>query len=127
MALEKKIVLVIDDEEDFCGLVKRNLEASGGFQVAVCSDSAAAYQRAKQLKPDIILLDVMMPKISGPEIAEQLRASEETKRIPLVFVSAIVATQAETAQRRNRIGGEYMVAKPVSSEELIRLIRTITA
>ena len=92
--------------------------------MAVCSDATTATKRTKQLQPDVILLDVIMPNLSGPEIAEQIRASEETKHIPIVFLTAIAATH-EIGQRNNRVGGEYVMAKPVATDELIRFIRTV--
>lgn len=126
MLPQKKAVLVIDDEQDFCALIKKNLEVSGAFEVTVCTDGTTAVQRAKQLQPNIILLDVIMPELSGPEIAEQIRASQETKHIPILFLTAIAETH-ETGQQNNRIGGEYVLAKPVSAAELIRMINLVTA
>ena len=121
-----KKILIVDDEADFCFFIKQNLEASGDFKVLVCSDSAVAVSRVKEHHPDLILLDVLMPGKSGPEIAEELKGSQETQAIPLVFLTAVV-TGEETADRKNRVGGQYMIAKPVQIKELIRVIEVALA
>ena len=116
-----KKVLLIDDEIDFSEGVKKNLEATGELEVSICSDSAVAVQAAKEVRPDVILLDILMPGMSGPEIAGQLRGSRETKAIPIIFLTAMV-TEEEATQKKNGIGGELFVAKPVETDELMRVI-----
>ncbi len=116
-----KNILVIDDQPDTCDFVKRNLEAIGDFRVWVCCDGREALQDAKRLQPDLILLDLLMSGISGPEIAEQLTADLCTQAIPLVFLSAVVSGR-ELRERNNFIGGHYMVSEPVYLSELIPVI-----
>ncbi len=120
-----KKILLVDDESHFCFFLKKNLEAAGDFEVVVCSDSPTALKQAKQIRPDLILLDILMPGMTGVDIAEQLKNSPETARIPVVFLTALT-TKEETAERRNLVGGMYMVAKPVNMDELIHVIQTTT-
>jgi CheY-like chemotaxis protein len=115
-----KRILLIDDEKDFCFFTKSNLEATGNFIVIVCLDSSEAVDLAKRLKPDLILLDVLMPGITGPDIAARLKDDPETKNIPVVFLTAII-TDRETKDG-NLISGWPFVAKPVKIEELISVI-----
>ncbi|MCK9274861.1 MAG: response regulator [Syntrophales bacterium] len=112
-----KKVLVVDDEQDFCRLVKRSLEAEGKFQVIMAIDGISALQLARKEKPDIILLDVMMPGMSGGEVAEALQESPATRTIPIIFVTAIVS-DSELLENDGCIGSRMFIAKPVSVGEL---------
>lgn len=104
----KTKILLIDDEVSFCRSVKMSLELIGDFAVSTCSDSAAAFEQARQLRPDLILLDNLMPGVSGPKLAELFKNTEETKTIPLIFLSALPLKQE---------GTDYMM-KPVPVEVL---------
>ena len=115
-----KRILIIDDEKDFCFFTKSNLEATGNFTVTICFESSEAVELAKKLKPDLILLDVLMPGINGPEIAAQLKDDAETKNVPVIFLTAII-TDKET-EDGNVISGWPFVAKPVKINELITVI-----
>lgn len=120
-----KRILIVDDERDFCRLMKRNLEAAGDFEVSGCSNSEVATWQAQQEQPDLILLDVAMPGKSGPEVAEELRSLKETKTIPVVFLTALV-TWEEIEENKNCIGGEHFIPKPVQTLELVRIINLVT-
>jgi len=121
-----QVILVIDDEADFTFFVKKNLEATGQYQVVVCNDGAQGVQRARQHRPDAILLDVMMPGMPGEEVVNELKKHKETERIPVVFLTALVRPD-ETAQSSNLIGGHRFIAKPVKISELTALLRSVTA
>ena len=114
-------VLVVDDEADFTFFLKKNLEATGKFEVSVCNDSAKAVTEVLRLKPDIVLLDVMMPGMTGEDIANALQEREDTRRIPVVFMTSIVSAE-EAEESSHRIGGHLFVAKPVKVEELLRVL-----
>ncbi len=86
MADKKKIVM-IDDEADLCALVKENLEETGEFEVVVSTQPQEAESLCKREKPDVILLDNVMPVRKGADIAKALRSDEETKDIPIIMVS----------------------------------------
>ena len=121
--MTKKIIL-IDDEKDFCFFTKGNLEATGNFTVDVCFDSSEAIGLINKLSPDLILLDILMPGISGPDIARILKDDPKTKNIPIVFLTAIIRDK-ETNQD-NVISGWPFVAKPVKIDELIKVINKYT-
>jgi len=80
---EKRRILIIDDEEDFCYLIKMSLEAMGDFEVLVCCNGREAVQLVKKQQPDLILLDIMMPGLCGSEIAEEIRNNEILKILKL--------------------------------------------
>jgi CheY-like chemotaxis protein len=117
-------ILIIDDEAPFTRMVKLNLENAGNYLVEALNDSPQARIVAKQFKPDVILLDVVMPEADGGDVATMLRESDATKDIPIIFVSAMVSRQ-ESRKGLYRSGGEYFLAKPVNSDVLIDAINRV--
>lgn len=120
----KKRILLIDDEEDFCYFVKKNLEATRNFEVIVCSNSSDGFLKAKQLQPNLILLDILMPKKDGSSLAVEFKNDKDTQNIPFIFLTAMVRRE-ETQESENVIGGEYFIAKPVKINELINMINRL--
>ncbi|MFB3919585.1 MAG: PleD family two-component system response regulator [Candidatus Velamenicoccus archaeovorus] len=118
---KKKRILVIDDEADFAKLIRLNLEQTGRFEVRAESRGTAALAAAKSFKPDLVLMDVLMPDLMGSEVAAQMREDDETKDIPVVFLTAVVGKE-EVVQRGGIIGGHLFVAKPVDIKQLIEVI-----
>ncbi len=116
-----KKVLLIDDEEDFCHFVKLNLEDTGKFEVWMATNGSEGLELAKENKPDIIMLDLLMPIMDGSEVAEHLLEDERTKNIPIVFVTALTRKK-EVDSHYGTIGGRTFLAKPVTPEELIECI-----
>jgi len=121
---EKRRILIIDDEEDFCYLIKMGLEAMGDFEVSVCCDGREAVQLVKKKHPDLILLDIMMPGLCGSEIAEEIGNNEDTQDIEIVFLTVLVRKR-EIKESKNVIGGRYFIAKPVEMNSLINTINRI--
>lgn len=119
-----KRILVIDDEKDFNYFLKKNLEEEK-FEVITCSDSRKGFELAKKEKPDLILLDILMPEVDGMQIAENLKSDKVTKDIPIVFITAAV-TRKEVEEEKNFIGGQYFVAKPVQVKEIVMMIKKLT-
>ena len=122
----KKKILIIDDEEDLCDFVKMNLEAVGGFEVSTCSNSRLAVREVRMQRPDLILLDIMMPGRDGPGVAAELRADEDTQDIPVVFLTALVSEE-DTRKSAGLIGEGFFISKPVRTEKLVEIINTLTS
>jgi CheY-like chemotaxis protein len=120
----KRKLLIIDDEEDFCYFVKLNLERTGKFQVSVASQARAGISLAKANQPDLILLDILMPDMDGSQVAEDLLLEPTTKNIPIVFLTAL-AQKKEVESAEGVIGGRTFIAKPVTPQELIARIETV--
>jgi CheY-like chemotaxis protein len=118
---KKKRILIIDDEESFTQLVKLNLEASGKYEVMTENKGSLGLVATKQFKPDLILLDLIMPDMGGGELSGQLESDEETKNIPIVFLTAIM-TKEEAEARGGIISGHQVIAKPITTEQLIDFI-----
>ena len=114
-------VLLIDDEVPLVRLLQLNLEQTGAYEVRVENHPRQALATARAFRPDIILCDVIMPEMSGGEVAAQLRDDPVLKETPIVFLTAVVSKQ-EAASRGGVIGGHPYLAKPVSIEEVVACI-----
>ena len=112
--MEKKRILIIDDESTFTRMVRLNLEKTGRFEVREENAAANGLTAAREFKPDIIFLDIVMPKIDGGDVAQQIRSDPLLAQVPIVFLTAIVS-RSETKQD---IGGFPFLAKPVSLEAI---------
>jgi two-component system, OmpR family, alkaline phosphatase synthesis response regulator PhoP len=120
----KPRVLVIDDEPPIRLLCRVNLEAEN-MEVLEAADGPTGLERARDEKPDVILLDVMMPALDGWRVAEALLEDAQTKEIPIVFLTA----RAEFRDRARGldIGGVDYVTKPFNPLELAPLVRELLA
>ena len=124
MKKEKKRILIIDDEEDFCRLIKKNLELRGDYEVGMATDARRGIELAREVGPDLILLDIVMPDIDGSEVASQIKNNESTKDIPIMFLTGL-ATKEETDDKGGIVGGHPFLSKPVETQELIDCIENI--
>ena len=120
----KKRILVVDDEPALTRMVKLNLERTGNYEVRTENQGSMAVQAAREFKPDLIFLDVMMPDMTGDEISAQLKEDEELSRIKFIFMTAIV-TRDETENMGTNIGGNEFLAKPVKTNELLATIERV--
>ncbi len=121
---EPRRVLLIDDEAAFTRMVKLNLEATGKYAVRVVNESPTAQAVANEFKPEIILLDVVMPEADGGDVAIQLRQHKITQDTPIIFVSAMVSRK-ESGSGFYKSGGEHFLAKPVTTELLSHSIESV--
>ncbi|MDP8264815.1 MAG: response regulator [Candidatus Aceula lacicola] len=87
--MEKKKIVIIDDEKDFCFLMKSLLEGMGPFEVDTALDGEEGYYIVLEKKPDLIFLDYVMPKMRGDEVLRLLRQNSETDKIPVVITSGL--------------------------------------
>ena len=120
MNLEKKSILIIDDEVGLRNLLKFRL-VSFGFDVLVAEDGYSGIEIAKTRKPDLIILDIMMPYFNGIEVCKKLKSDYKTKDIPVVFLS--VLAQKEDIEMGKEAGGELFLTKPNDPEKLNLIIR----
>lgn len=116
-----KKLLLIDDESNYCEVLKEGLEFTGKFEVDVSNTGDAGVNKAKETHPDLILLDLMMPDKSGFEVALDLKKAKETSSIPLIFLSGILKENV-LDEHKNLIGEGYYVSKTEELEELVSII-----
>ena len=115
-------ILLVEDEPDIIRLVKFTLEQRN-FEVVATSNGLAAIEIASTEKPDLILLDVMMPVINGYDTCVRLKKNEKTKDIPVIILSA--KAQKKEVDRALRVGAADFIAKPFSPRELREKIEKI--
>ena len=116
-----KKILVIDDYPDNVFLLQSRLEREG-FEVIKAYDGTMGIQKAVEEKPDLILLDVMMPDISGFDVCKTLTTKEDTKLIPIILVTAL--SEAESLKKGLQSGAFDYVKKPFNRNELIARINS---
>jgi CheY-like chemotaxis protein len=108
-ATPRRLVLVVDDHAPMRTLCRVSLEAAG-FEVAEAADGEQALQAVSERRPDAILLDIMMPRLSGWEVASSLIADRSTDKIPLIFITALANTQDRL--RAFELGARAYLTKP---------------
>jgi len=123
LSKEKRRILIVDDEPDSTHLVKILLEKTGGYVVLEENDGAKAHQTAQNFRPDVILLDIMMPETDGGEVAAQIEADPELRSTPIIFLTALI-TKPEI-KTGLRIEGHRSLAKPINIPELISGIEEV--
>ncbi len=116
----KSKILVVDDEPDVVEFLKKRLERTE-FQVITALDGKGCILKAGQEKPDLILLDIMMPLVDGYEVVRRLRENEATSSIPVIMHSARRETNAILTSIE--LGSIDYVTKPVSFDDLLKVIR----
>ncbi|MEQ8379162.1 response regulator [Parvibaculum sp.] len=109
-------ILYVDDEPDIRDIAMMALELDPEIEARSCSSGMEALAEAAMWKPDLILLDVMMPEMDGPETLRRLRENEKTNGIPVVFITA--RTQVAEVQRFLGLGARGVIAKPFDPMEL---------
>ncbi len=114
-------ILIVDNSEIDLEILQIQLEGLGFKNIINCSDSGDAIRLARQHRPDLILLDIMMPGLDGGDVRERLRANPETKEIPVIFISSII-TKEEQKFLGPLSGGETLLAKPYSAEDISKAI-----
>ncbi|MEV6766123.1 response regulator [Streptomyces sp. NPDC051105] len=116
-------VLVVDDNKVIRQLIRVNLELEG-LEVVTAADGAECLDVVHQVRPDVITLDVVMPRLDGLRTAALLRADPRTHDIPLAIVSACTQYEVETGLD---VGVDAFLAKPFEPSELVRLVRELMA
>jgi CheY-like chemotaxis protein len=123
--MEKKRILLIDDEKDLCFFLKTNLENTGEFDVLVSNRGDEGIELAQREKPDLILLDILMPGMSGDEVAEILLENPATAKIPIIFLTAMVTKEEIGDIMSKKRGGRNFIAKPITTKEVIVAIKKV--
>lgn len=113
-------ILVVDDEPDVVDLLQRTLK-SEGFDVAAAYDGIGALDLASTERPDLILLDIMMPMMSGYEVCEQIKSNPVTRDIPVICVSS--AHTPDARKTALKAGAATLLTKPFMTAELMAQIR----
>jgi CheY-like chemotaxis protein len=116
----KTRVLIVDDNWRFAEGARAILQRTGQYTVCVETNAPRALETARSFKPDLLLVDLMMPEIDGVELATQIGADWALHDVPIVFVTALITP--EEASDGRRIDGHRVSAKPHTAAELLRVV-----
>ena len=118
----KARVLVVDDEPDLVRILEFGLKAAG-YQVETANDGQEGLKKARELKPDIILLDLMLPKLDGYKVCRLLKFDERYKQIPIMILSA--RTQEGDQNLAHEMGANRFLTKPYEFAEILQHIQAL--
>ena len=116
-------ILIVDDDEKMLGLYQSIL-SSEGFDVLTAGSGEDGLKLAIENIPDLILLDVMMPKKDGGEVAQDLSGNNKTRNIPIIFLTSIISEEEEKA-KHGRISGRFIISKSSNRTELVQKIKEV--
>lgn len=117
---DKPRILVVDNSSQFARSARLLLDQSGKYVACSVVDPRRALETARSFKPDLVLVDLIMPQEDGTEVAAQLEADWGLHGVPIVFLTSLI-TAAEAGDGR-RIDGHRILPKPISASELIRIV-----
>jgi DNA-binding response OmpR family regulator len=118
-----KKILVVDDEQSFQQMVQELLE-NNGYQVIAALDAWNGFEKAKSEKPDLIILDINMPKASGCALNAILENNSETKYIPIIFLTGYIDSE-EVERVGKKLAGHVLLTKPFNNQELLQKIEEL--
>ena len=116
-----KKILIIDDEPDVLLVLGKRL-TNAGYDVVKAASGQAGLNKAKAERPDLIILDMMMPEMNGDEVAQELAIDRLTQSIPVLFLTALF-TKRDESTKGHAVGGQMFFAKPYDPEELLAEVK----
>lgn len=120
--MSKQTILIVDDERDLLDLIEYNLKKEG-FKVLKAENGEEGISKAKEHRPDLILLDIMMPKMDGLEAVEIMRKDDDLKKTPIIFLTARSDEKTEIDGLNK--GGDDYITKPISTTKLVSRIKAV--
>ena len=118
-----KKILVVDDEPQVIKVIEARLKANG-YEVITAADGAQGLQKIKESKPDLIILDILMPGVDGTDMSQTLKLDAETKDIPIIFLTCLI-DKNEASDIDHRIGDNLFLAKPFDARELLSMVDNV--
>lgn len=116
-------ILVADDEPDILEISRIALETVGGFEVSVCSSGRTLLERLTEFEPDLVIVDVLMPDMTGPDVLEEIRRNPEYDAIPVVYLTGVI--QNEELESLRETGVADVILKPFDPMTLADRINSI--
>ncbi len=117
-----KTILIVEDEVNLVELLKFRLE-SKGYNVETAFDGEDGLDKIGKVRPDLIILDIMMPKIDGYEVCRRLKADQKTKDIPIIILTA--RTQNKDMDQAQAVGADSFITKPFEPTDLLKEIEKL--
>ena len=119
MSDKKKILLVVEDEAEFRMMLRARLEANG-YEVNEAEDGAGGLEKARNTGPDLIILDIMLPKMDGFKVARLLKFDEKYRNIPIIMLTA--RSQQADRETGMSVGADAYLTKPYEPEEMLKTV-----
>ena len=116
-----KKILVVDDDKDLLYIMKENL-SDAGYSVLTADEADKALKLAREEKPDLVILDIMLPGKDGTSVAREMQDSPSTKKIPIIFLTGLMSKEEEK-RKGGHVAGKVFIAKPYEMEDLLAEIR----
>jgi len=121
--MPKKKILVVDDETELVQAVQIRLEQAK-YKVLTAYDGKEGFQKAKKYKPDLIILDILMPHMGGDSMAAALKEDKESRNIPIIFLTCLAG--GSTGEHKGTLkGGNRFLSKPFDHEELVSMVKAL--
>lgn len=114
---DKQTILIVEDEKDFARALEILLN-SKGYKIEIANDGMSGLQKAREMSPDLIILDIMLPKINGYKISRLLKFDEQFKNIPIIMLTARAEKHDEEVGMET--GADIYMTKPLENKELLR-------
>jgi len=115
-------ILVVDDNHDIVNIVESWLKAND-YEVYTAYSGEEGLEKSKLLKPDAVILDIMMPDIDGASVAAEMKKDPGTHQIPIIFLTGVV--KSSELPKNNIVGGQYFLAKPFKGIDLLKMLRLV--
>lgn len=123
MSDQKQTILLVEDDTFLSGMYKTKFELEG-FSVVTAEDGFKGFQLAKELRPDIILLDILMPKMDGFEVLQKIRASDDTKHIPVILLTNL--GQKDDVKKGLALGADgYLIKAHFMPSEVVTKVKSV--
>ncbi len=121
--MKKVLILIVDDEEDLLWMLGKRLTAEG-YSVITATNGSDAVALAKSQRPDIVVLDILMPEMEGDEVATKLKEHPLTRNIPVIFLTAL-RSKTEEKKYGSTVGNYITLSKPLDPEVLLDQIKKL--
>lgn len=115
-------ILVVDDNHDVVNIVESWLKAND-YEVYTAYSGEEGLEKSKLLKPDAVILDIVMPDIDGSSVAAEMKEDPGTDQIPIIFLTG--AVKSSELPKNNIVGGQYFLAKPFKGVDLLKMLRLV--
>jgi two-component system sensor histidine kinase/response regulator len=124
--MSNETILTVDDEDMILQIIT-DLLSSKGYKVITAKNGKEAIRKSKKCSPDLIVMDIMMPDLDGPEAAKLLKENPSTRDIPILFLSGIVMKEQGKSEQEINVGGEFYsaLAKPFDADELLNTVHKL--
>lgn len=116
-------ILIADDEPDILEISRIALEAVGGFEVSVCSSGKMLLERLPEFGPDLVIVDVLMPDMTGPEVFEEIRRQPQFNEVPVIYLTGVI--QEEELEDLHETGVADIILKPFDPMTLADRINSV--